>query len=318
LSPRIGPDERRFVVFVTDGFVGNEDQILRATATLVDRAADNHGRARVFGVGIGAAPNRALISGLSEVGDAVPIYLSTREPVEPALEVLFRSVDRPILGELEVDWAGLEVSELATAELRELFAGRALTILGRYRGAPSGDPIVRSRASGSAELFEIPIIVAPDRGDARILTSLWARERIADLDRRALAGRLAEPEHDARITELGLEHQLVTAFTSLVAVDSSRQVGDGRPDRVVQPIELPEGVDRDMTVIEVSSTPTMAGSSVSYSSERMILAQDVGDLDPRSVIWIARTASSRGVDERAIRRAVRSRIGEFQACHELY
>jgi hypothetical protein len=75
------------------------------------------------------------------------------------------------------------------------------------------------------------------------LAPLWARARIADLSTAMLgADSTKRTSLEREITTLAVEHHLVSAYTSFVAVDSSRIVGNGMPARIVQPVELPEGV----------------------------------------------------------------------------
>ena len=73
----------RVLVLVTDGQVGNEDQILSTSEQFV-RAFERSGRrARVFGYGVGSSVNRYLIDGLSRAGKGLSVYAGPRE--DPAL-----------------------------------------------------------------------------------------------------------------------------------------------------------------------------------------------------------------------------------------
>jgi hypothetical protein len=78
-----------------------------------------------------------------------------------------------------------------------------------------------------------------------VLAPIWARARISDLMRQDFAGvqRGAMREDLVRdITQLGLDYQLMTQFTSFVAVEERVVVQQGRPVRVEVPVEMPEGV----------------------------------------------------------------------------
>jgi outer membrane biosynthesis protein TonB len=94
-----------------------------------------------------------------------------------------------------------------------------------------------------------------------VLAALWARSRVTSLEEALRRG-----EADAeQIVALGLEHHLVTRFTSFVAVDLSRRVGQGDPTRVVQPVEAPEGVDPAMAGAReaASAAPTAVAAPMS-------------------------------------------------------
>lgn len=243
----VGEGRHRYVVFLTDGFVGNEAQIFDAAEALVAAQAKAGRKARVFGMGIGGSVNRHLIEGLATAGDGAAMYVLPTEMPDGAIDRFWRAVDHPVLTDVRVDWGDLEVSDVEPAVMPDLLATGPLVILAKY-GAP-GRGTVRITGKVDGKDVTLPVEVAlppairadggPRRGEA--LPALWARSRVETLSRRLWQG------HDATaveaITALGLEYRLVTAYTSFVAVDRSRVVGDGAPKTVVQPVEAPLGVD---------------------------------------------------------------------------
>ncbi|WP_052549787.1 VIT and vWA domain-containing protein [Enhygromyxa salina] len=246
LAPKLSPGVDRYVMFLTDGFIGNEQQIFTAAAELVVRARKAGGRARVFGVGIGSAPNRELIAGLSKAGDGAALYVGNREHPAAAVDGYFRFVDHLILDDLVADWGGLAVEEVFPARHVSLFASRSVVMLGRYRGERrTGTRLTATRPGGSGRI-EIPVTLANSDHADRVLATLWARAKLAELGAATWDGDLDHEQARDAITRVGLDYRLVTAYTSFVAVDRSRVVGDGRPARVIQPVEVPEDVDAEM------------------------------------------------------------------------
>jgi hypothetical protein len=153
----------------------------------------------------------------------------------------FHYVDRAVLEHLQLDFAGLETQELFPSPLPDLFASHPVIVHGRYRGNPAGKATLRAQVNGRTVAFPIDVHVAPPELNApRLLGTLWAREKLTDLDQALTLGN-ASAERD--ITKLGLDFHLVTRFTSLVAVDTSRQVGNGDPKLVTERLDAPEGVD---------------------------------------------------------------------------
>lgn len=72
------------------------------------------------------------------------------------------------------------------------------------------------------------------------LPYLWARHRIAllsDYDK-----VMPDPDNIKEVTRLGLEYNLLTEYTSFVAVDTLVRAKDGQVTTVKQPLPLPEGV----------------------------------------------------------------------------
>jgi Ca-activated chloride channel family protein len=246
LSPPLYQGERRYVFFLTDGYIGDETEIFAAASDLVERAGQAGGRARVFGLGIGSSPNRALIDGLSEAGQGAPLYLSNREHPREVVDAYYSWVDHPVLENMRVDWGGLDVDWVYPSAAPNLFASHAVVLHGRYAGKLKGDVQVRAHVAGKCEKVDLAVSVSPSPVDDRILSTLWAREEINDLMLASWDGTLDPDEVEQAITDIGLEYHLVTAYTSLVAVDHSRVVEDRALIEVVQLVEVPEGVDADM------------------------------------------------------------------------
>jgi Ca-activated chloride channel family protein len=173
------------------------------------------------------------------------VYATTREDPARAVNSFFHYVDRAVLTNVEVDWAGLQVSDVMPHRMPDLFASRPTILHGRYRGRPAGTVTVHAKAAERA--VSIPVDARRSElagGPDDVLGTLWARSKITDLEEQLWEGSDAGVQD--QITRLGIGFNLVTRFTSFVAVDNTRTIGDGRPQRVVQPVEEPEGVDVDM------------------------------------------------------------------------
>lgn len=240
LSPDVEAGRDRYVFFLTDGFVSVEDQIMSSTRSFVAQMADKGRRAKVFGFGVGSAPNRALLEGLSREGKGVAVYATNREDPDRGVNQFFRYIDKSVLRDVSIDWGGGKVSDVTPGEIPDLFASHPLILHGKLANRPSRKPVLHATTAIGA--IDIPIEIAPPKKSQRreALGVLWARSKIAWLET-----DLASGDDNARkeITRLGLEFGLVTKFTSFIAVDRSARISDGDPARVVQPNERPEDVD---------------------------------------------------------------------------
>jgi Ca-activated chloride channel family protein len=230
------------VFFLTDGYVGNEDQILSASDQFVKALEKSGRRARVFGYGVGSSVNRYLIEGLSRAGKGLAVFAGPREDPRRAVNQFFHYIDRAVLTDLKVDWGTLRAEQVMPATMPDLFASHPVILHGRYRGNAGGAITVRGKAADRP--FEMKVAARSAElvdGRAPVLGLLWARSKVASLEERLWDS--ADAGAQQQITRLGLDFGLVTRFTSFVAVDGSRRVGDGSPERIVQPVEAPEGVD---------------------------------------------------------------------------
>jgi Ca-activated chloride channel family protein len=227
------PDRLRIVAFLTDGYIGNEREILGEVRRTI-------GDARLFSFGIGSSVNRYLLEGLAEEGRGVAAFLGPRETPDELVERFVRRIDTPVLTDIRIRWEDLEVSDLEPAKIPDLFAGQSLLIHGRYRRAQTGVILVEGRRRGRHEILR-QVAVLPEREeDHEALGRLWARARIHRLERQLHDG----PREDVReaIIQLGLRHRLMTHWTSLVAVDSAVVNTTGPAPEIAVPVEMPEDV----------------------------------------------------------------------------
>jgi Ca-activated chloride channel family protein len=226
------PKTSRIVVVATDGFVHVEPQ----TFELIRQSL---GEANLFPFGIGTSVNRHLIEGMARVGMGEPfVVLNPGEAPKQAAR--FRQyIDNPVLTSIKVSFEGFQAYDVEPPALPDLFARRPLTMLGKYRGSPTGAIVVKGNTAGGA--YQQKIEVAPGQASPEnsALRLLWARQRLlrlADLNRlKADDARVRE------VTDLGLKYSLMTAYTSFVAVDKVKR-SDGQVVTVKQPLPLPEGV----------------------------------------------------------------------------
>ncbi len=233
----------RTVVFLTDGLVSAEEEIL---ATIRDEGQ----AARWFAFGIGSSVNRHLIEGIALHGNgAHEIVVPGRgdgaamSNALAAADRLIERFDAPLLLDLQLDTNGLPIEGVLPARLPDLFAGQPVVVFGRYTGAASGTLLFRGSVGGREIVIPVQVELPADAPANEGLAAMWARTRVDDLETALLGSEGASRTSLlAQIETLGLDHQLVTRRTAFVAVDESRIVGDGFPIRLLQHAELPRNV----------------------------------------------------------------------------
>lgn len=273
LSPNVGEGRHRYVFFLTDGYVGNENEILADTRALIEAMRGSGQRARVFGFGVGSSVNRMLLDGLSKAGDGTTVYATTREDPTLAVNTFYRFIDHAVLSDLRIDWGDLQVEEVYPTHVPDLFASRPTIVHGRYTGG--GETTIVVRGTANARAVEIPVRAKLERkgGASPAMATLWARAKIEHLGRELWDG--AKPQVVEAITELGLAHRLVTAYTSFVAVDRSKRVG-GELRTIVQPVEAPEGVDPAMAAGDGAMALGGVGYGRGGGSSKSSLGRSIG------------------------------------------
>ncbi len=123
----------RQIVFLTDGAVGNENELF---ALIRERLDDR----RLFTVGIGSAPNSHFMTKAAQFGRGTFTYIGDTREVQEKMAALFRKLESPVLTDV-VDRLALARGRVAEAHSRSLCRrtdrrhGRARRAGGRDRAA---------------------------------------------------------------------------------------------------------------------------------------------------------------------------------------
>jgi Ca-activated chloride channel family protein len=233
-------DHVRIVCFMTDGYVGNDMEIISEV--------QQHPNARVFGFGIGSSVNRFLLDKMSEYGRGEVEYVALNDDGSAAARRFHERVRSPLLTDISVDWNGMPVSDVYPQRIPDLFGAKPVILTGRYTAAGRGLIRLRGKMAGREFVREIAVDFPEAEAQHNVLSSLWARQRIDDLmskDYNGLQQGQMKPELKETIASLGIEYGLMTQFTSFVAVEEMIVTDGGQPRRIDVPVEVPEGVNRD-------------------------------------------------------------------------
>jgi Ca-activated chloride channel homolog len=227
------PDRERILVLVTDGQVGNEDQILRLLAPRL-------GGVRVYTVGIDTAVNEGFLRRLAIMGGGSCELVESEDRLDEALDRVRQRIGTPVVADLELhaDRLGLEPGSVTPPRLPALLAGAPLVVCGRYRGRPEGALALRGRtAAGERWSTTVPVVPATNSALAKV----WARAHVRDLEDRYATGAAHDQELERRIVRTSLDFGVLSRFTAFVALDTVVVNRDGRLHRVTQPVEVPQG-----------------------------------------------------------------------------
>jgi len=229
------PERARIVLFLSDGYIGYENEVLRYVN---EHRAD----ANVFPLGVGSSVNRYLVDAMARAGQGEPFVLTPDEDPEPVVERFFRYVSRPSLTHIRVRFEGVEAEDLEPETLPDLFDGRPLSIVGRYRDGGRARVTLSGRLAGQPWQQTLTVQLPEAETGASGLPLLWARRSIESLRDAAARGDLDREEARERITGRALAYGLMSEYTSFVAVDSQIRNPDGTPRPVAVPVPLPDQV----------------------------------------------------------------------------
>jgi Ca-activated chloride channel family protein len=196
--------------------------------------------------------NRYLIEGIAKAGEGEPFVVTA--PFEaPSTAEKFRAyIESPVLTNIDVSYAGFEAYEVE-AGIHDLFADRPLIVFGKWRGSAEG-VIDVSGTAGDGEYAQTFYLAETKPLETNSpLRYLWARTRIGRLSDFNFNGGTSN--HRTEITNLGLTYNLLTAYTSFIAVSEIVRNPEGQSDGVDQPLPLPLHVSNLAVGGAVASVP---------------------------------------------------------------
>lgn len=240
------PERLRFVTFLTDGYIGNEAQILGEIHT---RIVQHENASRIFSFGVGSSPNRFLTDRMAKLGRGAVAYLSLKDDGAKVMDAFFSRVSHPVLSDVRIDFGDMNVTDAlpANGQIPDLFVGRPVIVTGKFTGTQPGTIKITGRAAG--QHVQSTINVDPNQPNAHpAIACIWARMHIAELMDQATHSDNAELPQ--QIKTIALNYNLMSAYTSFVAVDSSTRTAGESGTTVHVAVPVPEGVKYETTVAE--------------------------------------------------------------------
>lgn len=233
LTDKIGDTNMvRQIVFLTDGAIGNEQQLFETITAM-------RGRSRIFMVGIGSAPNTYLMTRASELGRGAFTHIGSVEQVEERMRGLFAKLENPAVTGLTAQFSDAK-SDVTPAIIPDIYRNEPLVLAAKLDKL-AGSLEIKGRVGDRPWSVTLPL---QNAAEGKGLSKLWARRKIGDAEVARTLREMTPEETDKTILALALDHQIVTRLTSLVAVDKTPSRPEGQPLKLSElPINLPAGWD---------------------------------------------------------------------------
>ena len=247
----------QIVIFLTDGDVGNETELLK----LLDAKI---GRTRLFTFGIGAAPNANLIGKMAERGRGQARFISDDRSIARELNSLFATLAEPVLTDLRLTLVDTNDVQVAAAvyprTLQDVFMGCPVQAVFAAEGLEPAAVLLEAQRAGQPVHVRVPLQGAELRGDG--LAKHFGRMLYDDLSEQLRTAVIGEDQVEAlekQKLETALRFQLVTEQTSRVAVDCEVS-------------RTPEAVLTSTTVAQYSAADQGAATITDAGGEIIVLS----------------------------------------------
>ena len=239
----------RSVLLITDGFIAAEQEVF-------DHIRNNLDRCNVFAFGIGTSVNRHLIEGVAKAGMAEPFIVTDESEAAGAAAKFREYVQSPVLADIQVRANGFDIYDVNPVKFPDLLAQRPIILFGKWRGPVSGTIELTGKNGQGVYTSRFDVAQSqPDEANGA-LRYLWARSRIAELSDYGVSE--VSGENVKAITAIGLKYNLLTRYTSFIAVREVVTNPTGSAQDVKQPLPLPLHVT-DLAVgdTQVGSEPEL-------------------------------------------------------------
>ncbi len=262
-SMPIAKNYLRQIVFITDGSVGNESNLFR----LINKRL---GEARLFTMGIGSAPNSHFMRGAAHYGRGSYHFTDSLDQAAVRMNELFTKINRPVMRDIQIHWPENSDVEFYPSRIPDLYLGEPIMILAKT-SSPPGEIEISGKLSGSSWKRVIRADGAPIGSG---LDKIWARRKVDSLESRQVIAGKPLGHIKQQIVDLGVAHQLVTRFTSFIAVEEklSRTSGQSVANATV-PNLMPKG---NTMMLPLPNTATPASLLILLGLMVMLFAAAVG------------------------------------------
>ena len=241
--PRTSESLSRSFVIMTDGYVDIEKEAF-------DLIRNNSDKANTFAFGIGTSVNRYIIEGMAHVGMGMPLVVTEPSFADEQAEKFRKYISSPVLTQVQKVFSKFEVYDVEPLTIPDVLAERPVVIFGKYKGLAKGTITIKGYTGKKryTSSFDVSTVKPNDKNSA--IRYLWARERIRLLDDYNQLG--SNDERVTEVTNLGLKYNLLTAYTSFIAIDNQVIIDStGKMVTVNQALPLPDGVSNSAVGAEV-------------------------------------------------------------------
>ncbi|MGB5992908.1 MAG: VIT domain-containing protein [Desulfobacterales bacterium] len=316
----------RSIVIATDGYVSVE-------AKVFDLMRKNLGDANMFAFGIGSSVNRHLIEGMARIGMGEPFVITKPDQALITAKKFRKLIESPVLTGIKVDFGKFKAYDVEPPSIPDVLADRPVIVFGKWRGSPRGTISLQGYTGKHRFLKKIDVSKTKALESNSALSYLWARHRIALLDDYNRLNK--QDERVKEVTNLGLTYNLLTAYTSFVAVDTKVRVEDGQTVTVKQPLPLPQGVSD----YAVGGNRAIAGKAYSFHGpapsvlgmRRKVVEESMAqkkedrlttepEMDAaardKNVIELGEITVTGGLSETSIRELLEKQMHSFNNCYK--
>jgi len=225
----------RIVIFITDGYVGNDHEIL-------GMIRKTRGTSRWFAIGTGNPSNRFLIDGIAREGGGQADYVVGA--VTGVADHVCQFIESHVLSDMRIDFEGIKVLEVFPRRVSDVMAEQPIYIQARYSKPGHGVAHIHGVCDGSPYDHDVSFDLPDYQLEHSEIAQIWARTAVDELVASywcATVNRTFDAELKEGLIRLALQFNIVTQFTSFDTVDEGNFIF-GLPKHLERRVDVPDGI----------------------------------------------------------------------------
>ena len=231
-NPKDEGMSRSFVI-ITDGKITVEKEAF-------DYIKNNLGKANFFAFGMGKSVNRHLIEGIARVGYGEPFIITKESEGKAKAEKFQQYIQSPVLTDIKLTFDGIDAYDISPENIPDLMGERPIVVFGKYDQMDKAIINVYGNTPQGKYQKQIKFKSVKENPTNPALKYLWARHKIKGLSDYTILRSGDNDQIIKEITQLGLDYNLLTDYTSFIAIDSEIRNKEGQQNKIYQPLPTPE------------------------------------------------------------------------------
>jgi len=263
-----GKDHLRQIVFLTDGAIADVE-------SSIEEITRNLGNSRIFTFGIGCGVNRHFLEKIAQTGRGTCQFISNPVQIREAIEKFTVETSCPVLSDINLEWEGAAVSDILPEPVPDIYFGKVLYLLGRFHSEGKVKAILSGNTGKGTFRQEIPVELPAKDITYPVIETIWAKKHIDFLLEKTKEEPKKKQELRDEIIGVAMKYNLVTPYTSLVAVEKDAEEREKKDIvKIDVPGILPEGLNynyQPAPAMHRTPVPPPAGNYEATGSEDSIL-----------------------------------------------
>ena len=245
LKSPVDVEERlRQVVFITDGAVGNEAELIKSINQYL-------GGARLFSIAIGSAPNEHLFRQVSKFGKGTFVQINQLDQVNRKMKDMFSKISKPAMKNIEIIDQQGKILAIEPESIPDVYFGEPVKVmikLSDLDNSDQGEITIKGIQAGQPFEQSVSLQQTPSKGIAK----LWGKAKIEALMDKLTLRQGDETQLKQAVIGLSMKHKILTPYTSFIAVDKtiSRQPGQALKQSNIKNL-VPKGTQFPTTSLDI-------------------------------------------------------------------